>query len=56
MVFSSYFSGWSINLYSADSYDMADRALFMDFAETMLVGYSEDEQNLLYDAMKNLAD
>ncbi len=43
-------------IYSADSYDMADRALFMDFAETMLVGYSEDEQNLLYDRLRQQRD
>lgn len=37
---------------SEDFFDMTDRMLFMDFAETTLAGYSENEQSLLYDRLR----
>lgn len=36
---------------NVDHFDVNDRTLFMDFAETTLAGYSEDEQGLLYERL-----
>ncbi len=39
-------------LLGKDSLGMHDRMLFMDFAENTLAGYSEDEQSLLFDRLR----